>query len=42
MAFKALNTGSGESELALRFLNLFIDRFDIAGKVVRLKGQRHT
>ena len=40
--FKALNTGSGESELALRFLNLLIDRFDIAGKVIRLKGQRHN
>ena len=40
-AFKALHAGGRQLELALRLGNLLIDGFDVAGKIVRLQGQRH-
>ena len=39
--FKVFNTGRCKAEIRLRFLDLLVDGFDIAGEVVRLKGQRH-
>ena len=38
---EALHARGGKAELALRLGDLLLDRADVAGKVVRLKGQGH-
>ena len=39
--FKALHTGGSQLEVRLRFLDLLIDRLDVAGEVFGIQGQRH-
>ena len=38
---EALHARGGKAELAFRFGDLLLDRADVAGEVVRLKGQGH-
>ena len=40
-ALKALHARGGETEFALRFGDLFVDRFDVPREVVRLQRQRY-
>ena len=40
--FKALDTGSGQLEIGLRFLYLLVDRLDVAGEIFGIQGKRHN